>query len=209
MLPARALRKAGVVAAYPWARFSFGRRSFDSPYGPLRYFVHPYNHTWRYERCIEIPIARAFIAAHGGAGLEVGNVLNHYGRVSHRVVDKYERGRDVENVDVEAIQAARLDYIVSISTLEHVGIDERDRDEQKALRSIGHLRGPLAPSGRLLVTFRLGHNPTLTEAVLSGRIPVELEAFYRPHWIRIGIEEARALYDPDHHDLVWVGVLTP
>src|SRR4051812_6373345 len=92
----RVLHKAAVVAAVPHARATVGRRTFDSPYGPLPYLVHSYNETWRYERCVEVPLARAFIERHPGQGIEVGNVLSHYGEVAHPIYDKYERARGVQ-----------------------------------------------------------------------------------------------------------------
>jgi hypothetical protein len=211
-LARRAVRKAAVVAAAPGARLTIGRRSFDSPFGPLRYFVHSYNETWRYERCIEVPVARAFIAAHPGRGLEVGNVLAHYGRVDHRIVDKYERGRGVENLDVLAIHESDLSYVVSISTLEHVGWDEPERDPGKALRAVAHLRSMLAPHGRAFLSMLLGHHPEITRAVLAGDLPVEDQAFYRCRsglWERISGDQAAAEFDPDHHELVWFGILPP
>jgi hypothetical protein len=156
------------------------------------------------------------MAAHPGRGLEVGNVLSHYGRVSHRIVDKYERGRGVENRDVLAVEDRDLAYVVSISTLEHVGWDESERDEEKALRALNHLRTLLAPSGRLFVSILLGHHPALTKAVFDGEARAELEAFYRRRghslertWDRIGRQEAIDEFDPAHHELIWMGVMPP
>lgn len=208
----RAAHKATVVAATPYARITIGRRSFESPYGSLRYLVHSYNATWRFERCIEVPLARAFIAAHPGRGIEVGNVLSHYGAVAHEVVDKYERARHVRNIDVLDIVDAGLAYVVSISTLEHVGWDEPELDESKALRALDHLRSLLGEDGRMFLSFRLGHHPGLTRAIFNGNVPVELQAFYARRgasWEPIPKEEAVQQFDPAHRDLVWVGVVVP
>jgi hypothetical protein len=210
-LASRAIRKAAVVAAVPQASLTIGRRSFDSPFGPLRYLVHHYNPTWRNERCIEVPLARAFIAEQGGNGLEVGNVLAHYGRVRHRVVDKYERARGVENVDVVSVASEPLDWIVAISTLEHVGWDETPRDEDKAIRAVAHLRGLLAAHGRLFISFGLGYHPALTRAVFAG-LGTGQDIFYAQDptgWSPIERKEAERAFDPEHHDLVWVGLLGP
>jgi hypothetical protein len=175
----RAVHKAGVLLEWPVARLRFLGQTFDSPYGRLAYVVHPYNATWRAERCVELPYARAFLARRSGRGLEVGNVLSHYGPVSHRIVDKYERAPGVENIDVLDIEAQALDYVVCLSTLEHVGWDEPERDPDKALVALAKLREVLAPTGRLLVSFRLGHHPRLTDAVQKG-LPVERETIYVP-----------------------------
>jgi hypothetical protein len=202
----RLLRKAAVIAAVPSARVSIGKETFDSPYGRLPYFVHHYNETWRYERCVEVPIARAFIARRTGPGLEVGNVLSHYGRIHHRVVDKYERGRGVDNIDVLEIRSEPVDYVVAISTLEHVGWDEPERDPDKALVALDHLRRLLKPDGGALISFRLGHHPGLTKAAFD-KMPVGWETFYEQDghsWRPIDKAEARHRYDPCHHDLLWI-----
>jgi SAM-dependent methyltransferase len=140
---------------------------------PLPYFVHPYNTTWHNERAVEVPLADAFLAFHGrGSGMELGNVLHHYGRRGDwEVVDKYERSSDVTNVDIlDYRPPAPLDFIVSISTLEHVGWDEEPRDAEKALAALGHLRRILAPRGLLFLTVPLGYNPALDAAVADGSI---------------------------------------
>jgi SAM-dependent methyltransferase len=103
--------------------------------------------------------------------LEVGNVLSHYFPVDHDVVDKYERARKVINVDVVDFEPVKkYDLIVSISTLEHIGWDERPKDPGKPRRAIAHLRGCLADGGCLAVTFPLGWNAELDRALRGGRL---------------------------------------
>lgn len=107
--------------------------------------------------------------------LEVGNVLAYHfpDRVRFwRTVDKYEKADGVDNLDVLAITGKR-DLIVSISTLEHVGHDEHDRDESKALRAIWHLGSLLNPGGLLLFTIPLGYHRALDGAVRGGGFPGE------------------------------------
>jgi len=210
-LPRRIVRKAVVVAGYPHARLTLGKRTFPSMFGSLPYLIHHYNHTWRYERCIEVPTARAFISAHRGKGLEVGNVLSHYGPIEHRVVDKYERAAGVENIDVLDVADDELSFILSVSTLEHVGWDEPIRDGEKALQALHHLRTLLRAEGRMLVTFRLGHHPLLTDAVLHGTgLGLDAESFHRQievGWDMISRRTATGEYDPARHDILWMGVL--
>jgi hypothetical protein len=144
-----------------------------------RYFVHSYNTTWRNERAVEVPIARSFLAHHGnGHGMEFGNVLAHYGGAGGDVVlDKYEGSPGVVNVDVvDYAPPTQFDYIVSLSTIEHVGWDERPRDTQKVLLAFDRLRAMLAPGGRMLISAPIGHNATLDDAVREGRWPVLREA---------------------------------
>lgn len=132
--------------------------------------------TFRHERAVEVPIAhRAVAQAGGGAVLEVGNVLrHHYPGLAHRVVDKHERATGVENIDVFAVSGS-YDLVVSVSTLEHVGYDEPgvERGGGQAVEAIAHLRGCLAPGGRLLFTSPLGYNPALDAALAAGIPGVE------------------------------------
>lgn len=153
--------KLGLYAAYQVERFRDpGTFAFRGE--THRCFVHPYNGTWRNERAAEIPLARHFLGQVSGRGLEVGNVLSHYGPIHHTVVDRYERDYpDAVNVDIldYAIDTP-LDYVISISTIEHVGWDEAGPgDPDKARRAIAHLRSLLSPSGTMFVTCPAGHNP--------------------------------------------------
>lgn len=157
------------------------------------YFYHPYNTTYRSERAVEIPVALEFLAAAAGRRvLEVGNVLSHYAPCAHTVLDKYERldgfvnriegyrpgGITLVNEDVvDHRPAAPYDLILSVSTLEHVGIDEPLREDGKILRAIAHLRGLLAPGGRLVVTMPVGYNPALDAALADGRLRFARQAF--------------------------------
>ena len=97
--------------------------------------------------------------------LEVGNVLPHYFKTSHTVLDKDEADPRVVNADVTEFETdRRYDLIVSISTLEHVGFDYSETvEERKILMAIDRLRSFLSPAGRLLVTLPIGYNPHLDE----------------------------------------------
>jgi hypothetical protein len=156
---------ARALALRPAPEFSYDGESY-------RYVRHHHNTTWRNERAVELAIVgREVERAAGGAILEVGNVLERYVPRAHDVVDKYERAAGVLNVDIlEFAPARRYDLIVSISTLEHVGWDEEDRDPGKVPRTVRHLRTLLAPGGRAIVTAPLGHNPHLDAAARSGTL---------------------------------------
>jgi SAM-dependent methyltransferase len=137
-----------------------------------RYFVHAYNETWRNERAVELPIVLRAVDEHRGARvLEIGNVLAHYGRAGHDVVDKYEAAPGVRSVDVVELQAPEpYDLVVTISTLEHVGFDEDVRDPDKPRQAVERMAGALAPGGTLLVTVPLGYNDALDRDLRAGRI---------------------------------------
>lgn len=139
-------------------RFRFDGRDY-------RYFRHKYNRTWRNERAIEVPIVWDLVRGRDpGRVLEIGNVLAHYFPVTHDVVDKFEQAANVRNVDVVDYAPERdYDLIVSISTIEHVGFDEPERERRKARRAVENLKRCLAPGGRLLITVPVGYNPGLDE----------------------------------------------
>src|SRR5262245_58019798 len=85
------------------------------------------------ERIVEVPIGLDFLASsatRGAKALEVGNVLSKYenaasdllGISTRSIVDKFERGEGIVNVDLMNLPAGiKYSAIVSISTVEHVG----------------------------------------------------------------------------------------
>jgi hypothetical protein len=163
-----------------------------------RYFGNVYNETWKNERAVEIPIAISELrAAAGRRILEVGRVMAHYLRVGHDVVDRYEVGPGVQNVDIESFRpAAPYDLVLSVSTLEHVGWDERPRDPDKAIRAIHHLGTLLARGGTLFMTVPVGCHPGLDDYL--GASP-EFDALHYlkrvtagNEWVEVDRETARA-----------------
>ena len=208
----QAVEKLGVYAAYQPRRLGRGPTFlFDGR--EHHYFRHPYNATWRNERAVEIPLARAFLSRHTGDGLEVGNVLSHYGPVGHAVVDRYEPGPGVLNVDVLDYSAPDgLDYVVTISTLEHVGWDDEPQDGHRAVEALDHLRRLLRPSGRLFVTCPIGHNPVLDERILEGEPPLGEQFLRRSRkgnrFAEIDRDRARAVeVVPGRTTVLWVAEL--
>ena len=156
-----------------------GRRSFELDGRRFPIFVRHYNTTWRNERGVEISLARDFLARHGhGRGLEIGNVLAHYGPIDHEVVDKYETAPGVRNEDVvDLVAEPAYDYIVAISTLEHVGWDETPRDPDKVHVALERLRLMLVPTGRLFVSCPLGYNPNLDKLIRARALDSVSEHF--------------------------------
>jgi SAM-dependent methyltransferase len=136
----------------------------------LPYFYHRYNVTWANERCVEVPIARSYLAQATGETLEVGNVLAHYAAPRHTVLDKFERAPGVVNADIVGYDPGRkFALILSISTFEHIGFDDEGEGPSgaKILAALASCRRLLAPGGKLVVTAPLGYNPEL-DALIEG-----------------------------------------
>lgn len=170
--------KRSIVGCY--RKFGSGR-TFDFEGKKYNYFYHPYNLAWRNERSIEVPIVLERLLGRGGCSvLEVGNVLSHYMDVEHDVLDKYEAGPGVINADAAEFDPGReYDLIISISTLEHIGIDEEPSGPGKAVAAAEHLKGLLAPGGTMIATVPVGANAELDRALLSARGPFESKSALR------------------------------
>jgi SAM-dependent methyltransferase len=137
------------------------------------YLHHPYRWTWLTERAPEVPLMKEVLDRHAGQRiLEVGNVMSHYFETSHEVVDKYETGPNIRQLDVLDIESEEgYDLILVISTFEHVGWDEEPRRPQAAVEAVEHLRGLLRPGGKLVATIPVNYHPGLDAALREGRIP--------------------------------------
>ena len=184
------------VPLYAWLDLTAGTFEFlGKRYG---YLYHPYNNTWKNERCAEVPIAWEAVRgayAEGKRVLEVGNVLSHYFPIRHDVVDKYEKAPGVKNEDVVNFKAAApYDLIVSISTMEHVGYDETPKDEGKVLQAFEKLRENLAADGKMLFTFGMGYNQSIDRLALGGRPDFVqwhfLKRDRKNRWSQASLEEA-------------------
>ncbi|QBD78100.1 hypothetical protein EPA93_19705 [Ktedonosporobacter rubrisoli] len=142
-----------------------------------QYFYNriPYNN--RAERAVEIPLAFAFLARQPESTsiLEVGNVLRYYenalsdtlGIRSRRIVDKFEVGDGIENVDIMDLDSAqKYQAIACISTVEHVGqsfaptgrFGERQNttDLEAPLKAIAKIYDLLEIGGEALITVPFG-----------------------------------------------------
>ena len=105
---------------------SFWRRTFRKSFlfsGEQRqYWIHPY--ILNNERAVEVSLAHTFLRKPTAATLEVGNVLANFFSFPHDVVDKYEKAPGVLNEDIVSYSPGKkYDFIVTLSTLEHVGWD--------------------------------------------------------------------------------------
>ena len=161
--------------------------------------MQPYNPTWRNERIVELSLAEDALERHRGRRiLEVGHVTAHYGHTGHDVVDLYEEGAGVRNVDIITFEPAdRYDLIFSVSTLEHVGYDEDGEEEpDKPVRAVAHLKQLLRPGGELLVTMPLGYNRDLDLAVRADTFGFDRMSFLKRvsklnHWRQVEYADVR------------------
>lgn len=138
----------------------------------LKYCRDSYNHSGENERAVEIPIAQWWLEHQIGIGLEIGNVMAHYGRVHWPVVDRYEPGATL-NLDVFDYNGP-ADWILAISTLEHVRWDEpgMGRHPDGSSLALEHLYSLLRPGGVMLVTVPMGWQPFFDTAILDEKLPV-------------------------------------
>ena len=160
------------LLCYHYHKIFKSSRNFTFQGETYSYFYHMYNRTWENERTVEVPIIWATVKKyHGKKILEVGNVLSHYFSVSHDILDKYEKADGVINQDVVDFQPSKkYDLIVSISTLEHIGWDEKPQDPMKILLAIQNLKDLIASGGKIIVTLPLGYNTKMDNLLKDGKI---------------------------------------
>lgn len=193
-----------------------------------RYFHHPYNNTWTNERAVELALAKHELQKYRDKRvLELGNVLNHYLKQPHDVVDKYEPGEGVVNVDIIDFNPGKpYDLILSISTLEHVGWDsiamtdgvapdEESKEPTKIPETLERLSVMLAPGGRLVVTVPFGYNDFLNDFLANDTLPFTETRYLRrmaePNkWREVPKEEVVGTpygYDRGSAEAIAVGII--
>jgi hypothetical protein len=150
-------------------KLKFRKRTFRFQRQTYKYFFHRYNLTWTNERSVEVPIVWNVLKKCKGKNvLEVGNVLSHYFPVKHEILDKYEIAKGIINQDIVDFKPnKKYDLIMSISTLEHVGFDEPEKEPSKILRALENLKS--LSNGQTIATVPLGFNPYL-DKLLSERV---------------------------------------
>lgn len=165
------------------------------------YFYHSYNFTWRAERAVEIPIFLNIIRENIGKNiLEVGNVMSHYFKFDHDIVDKFEKGNNVVNEDIVDFTSDRkYDLIIAISTIEHVGWDDENRLPFKIIKAIENMKKNLKQNGKIILSFPIGENPFLDIIFKENRIEFS-EVYYLKKisldnkWIQTSREEILKCY---------------
>lgn len=163
---------------------SFGQPTFFEFQGKkLPYFHHPYNHTAKNERALEVSLIKYYYDQYAPDQiLEVGNVLKHYFPLKHQVVDKYEKHPEVINEDILTFKPQKnkkYSLILAISTLEHVGWDEYPRDPQKIPAVLTHLYSLLKKNGQIVFSVPLGYNHDLDNALRSRQIGLTQQFYFK------------------------------
>lgn len=165
---------------------------------PYQYEYALYNATWRNERAVEVPIvfwsAYYFDLITGGPRiLEIGNVMGHYIKAKNDVLDKYEKGENIINEDIATFKPEKkYDLIVSISTLEHVGIDETPSKPEKLIEALFNIKtNVLKPGGVMIATVPVGYNGCLDQL-----LTFETDLFSSVH----------CMWRKSHRSLDWIEV---
>lgn len=155
-------------------------RTFTFNGQKYKYFYGLYNFTYIGERSVEIPIIWDQVTKHRQDKiLEVGNVLSHYSSIGHDIVDKYEQAPGVINEDIITFNPNRkYDLIVSISTIEHVGWDEKRKSKHKIILAIAKIRNLLEKGGQAILTLPIGYNYYLDELIKSSRKKLFTNIFF-------------------------------
>lgn len=182
---------------YFWHYYFQIFRKFKFQGNLYSYFYHPYNRTWCDERIIEIPIIWRIIKGRKGMKiLEVGNVLSHYFSINHEVVDKYEKAKGVKNIDIINFRTEqKYDLIVSISTLEHIGWDEKPKKPAKIFQAIKNLKNILVEDGQIIATIPLGQNSFLDSILKTKKTFFNQQYYFKRisfnKWIEANREDIK------------------
>jgi len=155
-----------ILSFKPKHPFTFNKKNYF-------YSLSRYNYSWKNERSIEVPLIYEYVLKNKNKNiLEVGNVLSHYYKVTHDIVDKYEKSSNVINKDIISFKTKKkYDLIIAISTLEHVGWEEVPCEPRKIMKALPYLRSLLKPGGKLVVTLPIGYtNPFLNKQINNNKL---------------------------------------
>ena len=167
-----------LYAAYPiYSKIYFDKaKKYIFQKRGYQYCLEKYNLSWRTERMVEIPIFQKLIRDNSKLHiLEIGNVLKHYEsspKSRWAVVDKYEIYEGVINRDIFVYNPKeKFDLIVSISTIEHIGMEDGAISPNKAKQVINWVRNNLLNAhGRFIITIPIGYNKHLDKQIFKDEI---------------------------------------
>lgn len=178
-------------------KFFKPKKSFKFNGEEYSYLYHSYNTTWKNERIVELPIIWREVEKNKGKKiLEVGNVLSHYFKCNHDIVDKYEKAPAIINEDIIDFNNKKYDLIVSISTIEHIGYDEKPRDLDKIDKALENIKKLLDENGRFIATFPVNYNKHLDEKLVKKQLPFSKLCFMKRiskdnEWVEASYDEVK------------------
>lgn len=170
---------------------------FDGSQLPMVY--HRYNTTWSNERCVEVPIIIALVKKLSGKRvLEVGNVISHYYPTNWDILDKFEKGKEVINLDILDFKPQKkYDLIVSISTFEHIGYDDESSGDsaEKIIKCFENVvENCLARGGTMIMTAPIDYNPDMDKLIQENAFgfkkTIFMKRFGGRQWKEVSKEEA-------------------
>lgn len=140
------------------------------------YCREKYNLSWRNERAVEIPIFQRLVRENIKANiLEVGCVLKWYKsspKSNWTILDKFEKFGSTINLDIINYKPrTKFDLILSISTIEHIGLEDGSSKKNKVIKAINHLiTNCLSKKGKIIFSIPIGYNKYLDNQIFSKRI---------------------------------------
>jgi hypothetical protein len=136
---------------------------------------------WNSERRIEVAIGHHFLQRHYSDYIfEFGNTMSQYVGGVRVIVDLTDYEYGAYTIDIMDFHPGeKFDSILSISTFEHVGMEDGSNDLSRSIRSVRHVQSMLRPGGEMLATWALGYNHKLDQALFSGVLGFNKVIFYR------------------------------
>ena len=152
---------------------------------PEDYFHHPYGHTWNTEREIEIAIALRWLERNRQDVVEIGAVMPYYqNNVKHEVIDPYDPKATIR--DFMENQDLMLMNVLSISTIEHIGLTDYATNERQNIvdedAAINALKQILDDADNCLVSFPVGYNKCLDNWVEENLNKLNCFAYKKILW---------------------------
>jgi len=125
------------------------------------------------ERAIEIPLAIDFLSNYAQQDpiTELGCVLPYYilKRGSHNVYDLTDKHPQCTRCDLRTLNDNDLKgVVVSISTLEHLGLAEYGIEKGSTDEGVALLKRILADARKYFITVPIGYNKTLDDFILGS-----------------------------------------
>jgi len=155
----------------------------------IDYFFHPYNNTRVNERCAEVALALEFISKYPDY-VEVGAVMPYYIESDTWVIYPFDpKGSDdrrLADCDLTDLN------VVSISTLEHIGIDQYGNKVINDWEALAGLKQIISTAKNYFITIPMGFNKLFDSQIESILPELNCYGILRknkpedpPEWIKV------------------------